>query len=169
MTPLTLLATQKFAGRLTNGNSLSQMVASLAASAQANVPAINKEQIVLTPAPAEMADRNMQLGYPRVCVYSNAAKNAQTEKFRSFSGTVTVSAEIWASGDLLTDVDQWIHFYVEGVTQVLRSNVGDWGDGMFYSGVYDLQFQPPKAGGLGFVESAKVSFTLQVSQNQERA
>ena len=42
---------------------------------------------------------------------------------------------------------------------------GRLGDGMFFSGVYDVQFQSPKAGGLGFVQSAKITCSLNVSRN----
>jgi len=76
-----------------------------------------------------------------------------------------VIAEVWASGNLVNDTDQWIHFYVEAVTDILRQNIGDWGDGIFFSGIYDVQFQPPKSGGVGFVQSAKVSCNLNVSRN----
>jgi len=106
---------------------------------------------------------NIQLTYPRVCLYSSNVKNTQFEKFRSFSGQVLLVAEIWASDNLATQADEWIHFYVESVGEILQNNIGDWGDGMFYGGAYNVMFQPPKAGGLGFVESAKLTLSLNVS------
>ena len=63
----------------------------------------------------------------------------------------------------MTQVDQWIHFYVESVADILQTSVGDWGDGVFYPGAYEVQFNSPKAGGLGFVESAKLSLSVNVS------
>ena len=74
-------------------------------------------------------------------------------------------AELWASANLLQETDQWIHFYVEAMTDILRQNIGDWGDGIFFSGAYEVQFQPPKVGGFGWVESAKVTCNLNVSRN----
>ncbi len=112
-----------------------------------------------------MGDKSLQFTYPRICLYSTGLKNTHTEKFRSLSGTISVIAEVWASGNLLQNTDKWIHFYVEAVTNILRQNIGDWGDGMFFSGTYDVQFQPPKAGGFGFVESAKVTCNVNVSRN----
>ncbi|MGH9619657.1 MAG: hypothetical protein ACRD45_08120 [Bryobacteraceae bacterium] len=112
-----------------------------------------------------MGDDNVQLTYPRICIYPWTVKNTKAEKFRSFSGTVSVVAEIWASGDLVQQIDEWIHFYVEAYTLLLRENTGDWKDGVFFSGIYDVQFQSPKAGGLGFVESAKVTCVLNASLN----
>ena len=165
MLPLTILAAQKLSDLLTNRNTLQEQIAAIAASCNAVVPAISSAQVLLSSAAPDIGDKNIQLTYPRVCLYSNTAKNLQTEKFRSLSGTIAVVAEVWASANLVTDIDRWIHFYVEALTEVLRQNLGDWGDGFFFSGVYDVQFQAPKTGGLGFVQSAKVTCTLNVSRN----
>ncbi len=165
MTPLSLLAAQTFLTKLTTGCALQQQITVISSGLTLAVPAIASEQVVLSSAPAELADNNVQLSYPRVCAYSSSLRNSQVEKFRSFSGEVMLVAEIWASGDLITDVEAWIQVYVEGVANILQSNIGDWGNGMFYSGAYDVQFQPPKPGGLGFVEAAKLTFALNVSLN----
>lgn len=165
MLPLTILAVQKLLDLLTIRQTLQQQIAAIATSCNTQVPAITPTQVLLSSAGPDIGDKNIQLTYPRVCLYSGGSKNLQTEKFRSLSGTVTVIAEIWASGNLVTDTDQWIHFYVEAVTEVLRQNIGDWGDGIFFPGSYDVQFQPPKAGGIGFVESAKVTCNVNVSRN----
>ena len=163
MAPLTLLAAQKLAGLLTGGGMLERQIATLAAETNVLIPTIGGGQVFLSSALPDLADKNMQFAYPRVCVYSGSVKNTQAEKFRSFSGTVAVSSDIWASGDLVTQVDEWIHYYLEAVTTILRSNTGDWGDGVFFSGKYEVKLQPPKAGGLGFVEVATVTCTLDVS------
>lgn len=164
MLPLTILAVQKLSNLLTNQNALQEQISVLASSCNANVPAITPEQVLLSSAPPVIGDSSLQLTYPRVCLFSNGLKNLQTEKFRSLSGTIAIVAQIWASGDLATDTDRWIHFYVEALTEVLRQNIGDWGTGLFFSGMYDVQIQPPKAGGLGFVESATVTCNLNVSR-----
>lgn len=165
MLPLTLLAAQKILNLLIAGNALQQEIETLASSSNVSVPLITSAQIVLSSAPPDMGDKDLELTYPRVCLYTAAVKNTQIEKFRSLSGTVSVTAEVWASGDLISQTDQWIHYYVEALTSILRQNIGDWNDGMFFSGMYDVQLQVPKAGGLGYVESAKVTCVLNVSQN----
>jgi hypothetical protein len=165
MLPLTILAAQKLSGLLTNGDALQQQLSNLASVCNVNVPVIPSAQVTLSSASPDTADLKLQLTYPRICLYSSGLKNTQAEKFRSFSGSVSVTAEIWASGNLASDTDQWIHFYVEGVTQILNQNIGDWGDGLFFSGAYDVQLQAPKAGGFGYVESAKVTCSLNVSRN----
>jgi len=165
MLPLTLLAAQKVSTLLIGTNELQQQLSAIAAATNTDLPIISAAQVVLTSASPDISDKDMQLTYPRICLYSGGVKNTQIEKFRSLSGAVSVIAEVWASGDLVDQVDQWIHFYVEAMTTILRQNIGDWGDGFFFSGIYDVQFQPPKAGGLGYVESAKVTCSLNVSRN----
>lgn len=165
MVPLTILAAQKVQNLLTTGNALQQNIETIVSSTNTTVPVIMSSQIILSSAPPDLGDKDLQLTYPRVSLYSAAVKNMQIEKFRSLSGAISVIAEVWASGNLISETDQWIHYYVEAVTDILRQNIGDWGDGIFFSGIYDVQLQAPKAGGLGYVESAKVTCSLNVSQN----
>jgi hypothetical protein len=165
MLPLTILAAQKVFELLITGNALEQQINAVAAASNLILPAITSSGVVLSSASAEIGDKDFQLTYPRICLYSTAVKNTRIEKFRSLSGTVSVTADIWASANLLQDTDQWIHFYVEAVTDILRQSIGDWGDGIFFSGVYDVQFQAPKVGGFGYVESAKVTCNVNVSRN----
>jgi hypothetical protein len=163
MVPVSTLAVQKVIKVLTTATALQQRLSEIAAEAQIQLPAVAATQIVASSAAPDLADNNILLSYPRVCLYTTSIQNKQAEKFRSFSGIVTVIAEVWASSNLLTQSDQWIHFYVEAMTELLRTSIGDWGDGFFFSGKYDVQFQPPKPGGFGFVESSKVTISLNVS------
>ncbi|MBV9301371.1 MAG: hypothetical protein JOY62_18685 [Acidobacteriaceae bacterium] len=165
MPPLTLLAAQKVSDLLTNANALSQQINAIATSSNVTLPVISPDQIVLSSASADMADKDLQFTYPRISIYCAGLKNTQIEKFRSLSGTISVTVELWASSNLLQETDQWIHFYVEAMTDILRQNIGDWGDGIFFSGVYDVSFQAPRVGGLGYSGSAKVTCNLNVSRN----
>jgi hypothetical protein len=163
MLPLTLLATQKLLNLLVNNDALTSAVSVLASQANVVVPPLVSSQVILNSASNDIADKEILLTYPRVCLYSSQIKNAQREKFRSFSGSIAVVAEVWASGNLIGDSDQWIHFYVEGLTSIMRANIGDWGDGFSFSGIYDVQLQPPKVGGFGYTELAKLTCSLDVS------
>ncbi|HEX3685764.1 MAG TPA: hypothetical protein VHU83_24750 [Bryobacteraceae bacterium] len=165
MLPLTIDAAQKVSDLLTTGNALQQQISTVSSSANISVPLITAAQIVLSSTVPAMGDKDLQLTYPRICLYAANVKNTQIEKFRSLSGTVSVIAEVWASGDLVSQTDQWIHYYVEAMTDILRQNIGDWGDGFFFSGEYDVQLQAPKVGGLGYVELATVTCVLNVSRN----
>lgn len=165
MLPLSLLAAQKMANLLTNTNLLTTQISQIAADNSVNIPAIAPTQVFLSSATPDIGDLRAQMTYPRVCIYSDTIKNTKIEKYRSLSGTVGVTTEVWASANLVQQTDQWIHYYVEALTLVLRQNTGDWQDGLFFSGIYTVQFQPPKAGGLGYVQSAKVTCSLGVSLN----
>ena len=163
MYPLTLTALQKVSDLLTTDNALQNEITQIGSAANQSIPVIAPSQVILSSAPANIGDNNVQLTYPRVCLYASGLKNTQVEKFRRVSGTIDVVAEIWASDNMVTHTDQWIHFYVEAVTDILSQAQGDWGQGLFFSGVYEVQFQQPKAGGLGFVQSAKVTCSVNVS------
>lgn len=163
MTPLSLLAAQKLIEKLTANNVLEDKISSVGGVLGISVPPITPDQIILSPVSPDLADKNMQLTYPRICVYSNGFKNTQREKFRSFSGQIGLVADIWASADLITQADNWIHIYVECVAEIVQSSAGDWGDGLFFPALYDVQFDSPRSGGLGFVESARLTLGLGVS------
>jgi hypothetical protein len=165
MLPLTLMAAQKVANLLTINGAIQQQIAAIGQSCHLVVPPIPASQVVVTSAGPAIGDLDAQLTYPRVCIYSAGFRNSHIEKFRAVSGTIAITAEIWSSDNLVTSADQWIHFYVEAVTSILRGNVGDWGDGISFGGAYEVQLQAPKVGGLGYVESAKVNVTLTVSRN----
>lgn len=165
MPPLTILAAQTLVTLLTGNAAIENEVVELAAAGGISVPVIPSNQVYLSSAPAAMADLQQQLGYPRITVYSAKVSNTQVEKFRTLSGTVSVTSEITATADLVSDVDTYIHFYIEAVTNILRENRGDWGNGLFYSGAYDVTVQPPTTGGSGFLQLAKVNLDVGVSLN----
>lgn len=163
MLPLTLLAPEKLASLLTTNSALQAAVNAITAQSGVVVPPISISQIVVTSISPEMGDRNAQLTYPRICLYCTQVKNLQTQKFCSFSGSVVLVADVWFSGSLLAPTSAGLHYYLEGVTSIMRANQGDWGGGFYFAGLYDVQVQPPKAGGFGFVEFARISCVVDVN------
>ena len=103
------------------------------------LPGIPSSQIILSSADADITDRRQEISYPRIAIYTDRVVNNLREKFRTLSGTVSVTIAVAASADLVEQVEQWIHFYIEAMTNVLRQNVGDWGNGIFFPGTYDVQ------------------------------
>ena len=164
MIPISLVVPQKLSAALVQDNALQKYVDALAALNNIVVPEITPAQIVLSSASVEIADLNVQMTYPRVCLYSAVMKNPLRQKFVSFSGDVDVVADVWASDNLVSKTETSIHFYVEGVTGIIRQKIGDWGDGVFFGGRYGAQLMPPKLGGLGFVQGARVTFSFQVDR-----
>lgn len=165
MLPIGILAPTKVSELLLAGNALAAQIQALNAENSIAVPVIGPTQICLSSAGPELSDRNEGLLYPRICIYCSAVRNTQLEKFCSFSGIVSVVIDIWASADLVQQADIWVQYYVEGVTSILKDTVGDMGDGIFFSGAYDILLEQPKTGGLGFVTNAKIACTLNVTQH----
>lgn len=163
MIPLTLLGPQKLVNLLTSNSALQMAITAIAGQSGVTVPPISNTQIVITSISPDMADKNAQLTYPRVCIYSSQIKNSQLQKFCSFSGSVALTAEIWSSGNLIPATGTGLHYYIQALASILQANEGDWGDGFYFSGLYDVVLQPAKAGGFGFVESARVTCTLDVN------
>ena len=148
-----------------NSNGLEREVTRIASLAVRSVPALPQSQVFRDIDLDHDGGLQQQLGYPRVAVFSNRVRNQQIEKFRSLSGVVTVVAEISATADLVDEVDSAIHFYVEAVSNVFRRNIGDWGDGMFFPGTYDIEVQPPSTGASGFLQLARITCELNVSRD----
>jgi hypothetical protein len=76
---------------------------------------------------------------------------------------VALTADAWSSSSLEQDTEMALHFYADGIAGLLRGNIGDWGDGFRFSGIYDVRMQTPKVGGLGFVQLARLTCNLDVS------
>jgi hypothetical protein len=165
MSPLTLLGPQKLVNLLIANSALQMAANTIALQTGLVLPPISNSQVVVTSMSPDMADKNAQLTYPRVCVHTTQVNNTHLEKFRSFSGSIVVATDVWFSGSLLAPTGTGLHYYLEAVASILQANQGDWGDGFYYSGLYDVQLQPPKAGGFGFVESARVTCVLDVNLN----
>ena len=124
-------------------------------------------------APAEVRQQNVAAdlvekaggaSYPAVTVYCQKIVNSQKEKFRRFSGQVHVAAEVRHSQDRLDGLESRLQIYVDAVAQTLQSSVGDWGDGMFFGGGYEVSFSAVKHGGRNFLQAAVVTFALDVSK-----
>jgi hypothetical protein len=141
--------------------------ATAAALAQADglaVASIEAKHILTMNVAAEMAERALELKYPVVSVYCEKSVNTLREKFRTFSGSIRLAVEVRATHDRLEGLAAATQLYAEAVAGVLDENRGNWGDGMFFTGQYEIEFGPIKRGGRGFLQTAKVSFEIQASR-----
>jgi hypothetical protein len=86
------------------------------------------------------------------------------EKFRSFSGRIDLVVEIRASSDRVETLDVEINLMVDAVVRTLDQNRGDWGSGVVFGGVYEVAFGPVKQGGKNYLQTAKVTFSVEVSR-----
>ena len=114
---------------------------------------------------ADVADRSTTTQYPSLNVYCEKIINSLAEKFRGFSGTVQMAIELRHSQDRLEGLQDSLELYADAVMQVLAGNRGDWGDGAFYAGEYQVAFGAVKHGGKNFIQTAKITFEMGVSKN----
>jgi hypothetical protein len=113
----------------------------------------------------ELSDRTADVTYPAVYVYCDKISNLLTEKFRAFSGKAHMVMEVRLSQDRLEGLEKTLQLYVEAMTRILEQNQGDWGQGMYYTGGYEVAFSPVKHGGRNFIQIAKITFEVGASSN----
>jgi hypothetical protein len=157
------MTSQKVLAILAAPEGVPRTVADLSAVANLALPSVSKEQIVAQNVAPELMDRATPGNYPRLHVYCNKVSNQLREKFRTFSGEAQMAVEVRVSLDRLEEMDSSLQTYCDAVTQVLDANRGDWGDGMFYSGGYEVVFGAVKQGGRNFLQIAKIGFVVEIS------
>jgi len=140
--------------------------AALAAlSAADSAPALAAAQIRAQNVAADLMERGEAVSYPSVNVYCEKLVNALTEKSRSFSGTARMVVEVRHSHDRLEGLQNALELYTDAVTAALGASRGDWGNGMFYAGGYEVSFTAAKHGGRNFIQTAKIALEIGVSIN----
>jgi hypothetical protein len=120
-------------------------------------------QILAQNVAPELAERSTASKYPLVYVYCTKIVNQLREKFRTFSGEAQMVVEARVSNDRLEEMEDLLQGYIDAITQVLDQSRGDWGDGVFYCGGYEVVFGGVKHGGRNFMQIAKVSLILEIS------
>ncbi len=125
---------------------------------------IHNDQIHGINVATEVAERSAGVKYPGIYVFCDRIKNSLKEKFRTFSGQIRTNIEVRVTHDRLEGVEPMLQLYIDAVTDVLDNNRGDWGNGSFFGGAYEINYGQVKHGGKNFVQSAKVSFELEMSR-----
>ena len=156
--------TNKVVARVTGPAGVNAGLAALTQAEREFAGLIEAAQVRPQNVAAEMAERAVGAKYPAVNVYAEKIVNGLREKFRSFSGTVQMAMELRHSQDRLEGLQDRLEVYVDAAMQMLNSGRGDWGDGMFFGGEYEVSFGPVKQGGKNFIQVAKVTFEIGVSR-----
>ena len=158
------IVAEKFRGFLTaNENGIGAAVAALSGTSGIDAPVVPPENVVHQNAPIAIAERSIAVKYPVVHVYCDRIQNLLVEKFRRFSGKVRTVAEIRVSQDRIEGLEEQTRLYVDAITQVLDQNRGSWDQGMFYTGGYEVKFEPVQHGGRNLLQIAKVIFEVDLS------
>jgi hypothetical protein len=152
-------ATRKVVERLTGSTDASATAGSLTAAGfeGAVVRAQN--------AAADIVERAGAARYPVVSVYCEKVVNDLREKFRRFSGRAQIAIEVRHSQDRLDGMEDTLEQQTDAITQALGDSRGDWGDGMYYAGAYEVTFGRVARGGKNFTQVAKVTFEIGVNRN----
>ena len=111
----------------------------------------------------DIEDKTPNPQYPSILVYCDKLSNNLTEKYRQFSGQARMNAEVRHSENTIGSVQENLQTAVDAVCALLADSRGDWGNGAFYAGGYDVTYDPVVRGGKNFVQRAKVTFELEVS------
>lgn len=156
-------STQKVMGVLAADDGLPAAVEALVEQQGMALPAIAPQQIIAQNVAPDISEQSTTTKYPLVYVYCNKVVNELREKFRAFSGDAEMVVEARVSQDRLDQIETNLQAYVDAITQVLDNSRGDWGDGVFFNGGYEVTFGGVKHGGRNFLQIAKISFVLEIS------
>jgi len=124
----------------------------------ARIPAA---QILEMDLPADIADENLDFDYPLILLFAEQAENENVERFAWFSGSIAISVEIRLTADKPDTLEPSIHRYAEAVLDVLQDSAGEWSAGLMYNGRYSVRYLPSTLGGDNFLQSARISLTLE--------
>ncbi|HLK66871.1 MAG TPA: hypothetical protein VKU19_25735 [Bryobacteraceae bacterium] len=157
--------TGKVIAKITGPSGVNSGLAALTQGGVATDCTLDAAQVRSQNVAADIAERSTTVVYPAVNVYCEKIVNSLHEKFRTFSGGVQMAIELRHSLDRLDGLQDALETYTDAMTQVLSGSRGDWGDGMFYGGAYEVSFGPVKKGGRNYIQVAKVTFEIGVSRS----
>ncbi len=128
------------------------------------ISAMGIRSIAALNASVEIAEKTGHAHYPALLVYCDKMSNTLKEKYRQFSGKAHLVVEVRYSQDGLESLEANTQVCVDAVCALLDDSRGDWGNGAFYAGGYDVSYEPVARGGKNFLQRAKVGFEIQVSK-----
>jgi len=158
------LVVQKTVALLSGDTGLPATAREIALMSGVTLPTITAQQVIAQNVAADVVGKSSSLNYPVFCVYCERLTNSHLERFRVFSGEVSAAVEVRVSQDRVDGLEDQLHGCVDAVTQALDENGGEWGDGVFYAGGYEVTYSPVKHGGRNFLQSAKVTFIVALSR-----
>ena len=129
-----------------------------------SITAAGIRSIIALNASVEISEKTGHAQYPALLVYCDKLSNTLQEKFRQFSGKAHLVVEVRYSQDRLDLLETNTQACVDAVCALLDDSRGDWGNGAFYTGGYDVGYEPIARGGKNFLQRAKVGFEIQVSK-----
>ncbi len=163
MTSIANSATSTIITLLNAPSGLNAAISALAQTVGTSIQPVLAGQFFTDNVSSEIAEKSLDVKYTAVYVYCEKMANTLKEKFRSFSGYLQMVVDVRVSQDRLDGIDRMSQLYSESVAQTLDQLRGDWGQGLFYGGTYDISFGPVKHGGKNFLKSVKITFPVDAS------
>jgi hypothetical protein len=158
-------ATAKVVQRITGPSGVNAGLEALTQGHELFAGLVEPSQVRAQNVAAQIAEQALGVKYPAVNVYCEKIVNDLRQKFQTFSGQVQMAIEVRQSQDRLEGMEDSLELYVDAAMQMLDESRGDWGDGMYYGGGYQVAFGPVKQGGKNFMQVAKVTFEIGVNRN----
>ena len=155
--------TIRLAAMLGSPAGLSSSLAAISQRENIKLGEITSRHVLAQSVAPELAERTAGVQYPVFYIYCEKITNELREKFRTFSGRARLAVDVRVTHDRLEDLSRTLELNVEAVTDVLDSQRGDWGGGVFFAGGYEVTFGATKHGGKNFIQTAKVTFDVDVS------
>ena len=149
---------------LTSESGVGPSAAQACLAAGITMPPVLRGQVVAQNVAADVTEKTAGAKYPAVHVYCDRLTNSLREKFRQFSGTARMVVEARVSQERLEGMELRTQVLADAITDVLDQSRGDWGQGMFFAGGYEVSYAPVKHGGRNFIQIAKITFEVNVSQ-----
>jgi len=163
VTSLANVATLKLVAFLSGPAGVNANIAALQQSQNVLLPPIAAKSFFMENVSSDIAEKSVEYKYTALYIYCGKMVNALKEKFRTFSGVIQMEIDVRVSQDRLAGIDRMSQLYTDAVSQTLNQNRGDWGQGLFYSGGYEVSFGPVKHGGRNFIKSAKIILDVDAS------
>jgi len=115
-------------------------------------------------AASDLAERTQSVRYPAIYVYCEKLTNALREKFSTFSGSARLAVEVRSSQDRINGIEYTLERFADAVCDVLDQSRGSWQDGAYYAGGYEVVYGTLKHGGKNYIQTAKITFEIEVSK-----
>lgn len=157
------LCAKKLLEILQGPGSLAHFIEEVALRESVELAPIPISRIVALNATFELVEKSAGAKYPLIHIYCEKVVNGLREKFRTFSGKAHMAMEIRVSQDRLEGTEKQLQLYVDAATSVLDSHRGNWDGEAFYAGGWEAAFGQVKQGGKHFIQTAKITFAVDVS------
>jgi hypothetical protein len=113
----------------------------------------------------EHVEKSLGSRHSSVLLYCEKIHSRPTERFRRFSGELSVGVEVRVTQDRLEGITDRLHYYSDAVRDVLERGRGCIGEGLYLSGETTVHIDPVKRGGRQYLQSSRIVCTVLVNRD----